>query len=42
MGRGDFSALDTFSCRHFGEVPLNNVFLMAKMWRLAPHYLFSL
>jgi hypothetical protein len=36
MGRGDFSALDTFSCRHFGKVPLNNLFFKSQNVAISP------
>ncbi len=36
MGRGDFSALDTFSCRHFGEVPLNNLYFDSQNVAISP------
>jgi hypothetical protein len=36
MGRGNFSALDTFSCRHFGEVPLNYFFLNSQNVAISP------
>jgi hypothetical protein len=36
MGRGDISAIDTFSCRLFGEVPLHVLFFDSKNVAISP------
>jgi hypothetical protein len=40
MGRGDFSALDTLSCRHFGEVPLDKFFFDSQNFAISPALIF--